>query len=315
MVVGVKKDKVQSVILTQERDFKARAVTLFKGAAFPAEKRAFDNMGACLDMISQYELVHNFVIDARPYKLKELIKDLEFLSETAHDEDMKVLIYLDDDLLEEKEKFENIYDKTFVASFPLKQADFNRAFHAKKAKVNPKSILAANVEFNDQSEEQSHAPKNSGNSGALSLVETSQHIKDTIIMINTIAKDRTDLKVLADVGQRFNGLIGAFKFFGKKEGYPHLGNLAEMIDTISRSYQSDEASEIEASHYQLLVDAARCSYLILKDMREGGGIKEERIKSHGALAMRFKKQGNLRFKENKSQAEVDEILEKYRATS
>ena len=109
--------------------------------------------------------------------------------------------------------------------------------------------------------------------------------------------------------------MGAFKFFGRQGGYPYLGTLAEMIDTISRTYAEDSGKELHKDHYQLLVDAARCSYLILKDMRDGRSIPPDRIQTHAALAKRFTANKDLKFKENKTQTEVDEIIDQLKQSS
>ena len=122
-------------------------------------------------------------------------------------------------------------------------------------------------------------------------------------------KDRSNLTKVVEVGQRFNGLIGAFHFFGSKEGYPNLRELAEMIDGIGRTYEGTEKTELEESHLNFLKAAARCSYLILKDLRDDNPISPEHLTKHDELAETFAAFADIRVRHNVDQSSVDEIID------
>ena len=297
----LKKDKITSVIICESRPFKAKAVNYIHGAAYPAEKKTVDNMKDAITIINGDKFCHILVIDATNFKDEDLMDGLKKLRIKNKNEELRLLLYLDEAKLGDKETYEKLFKRTSLASFPIKQQDFNRAFHQRKPKIDPNAT--------PKKKEKAKEPEANSSHSATSLIETSNHIKDTIDMINSLVKDRSNFELLADISQRFNGLIGAFRFFGGKEGYPLLGHLAEIIDTVGRSYEESDAKEIETEHFQLIVDAARCSYLILKDMREGRGVIPKRLKQHQDLSKAFSSLSNIKFKENFNQSEVDQLLE------
>ncbi|SMF49433.1 hypothetical protein [Pseudobacteriovorax antillogorgiicola] len=301
-IAGLRKEKVRSVILCRDREFKAKSVSFLNGAAFPAEKTTVEDIEDAVDAINRDDLMLNFVIDGSMFSPHDLEKALSRFANVCRNPDVKVLCIIDEAQAEDKERYQAIFKKLFLERPPLRQAQFNRAFHSKKAKRKPNVAAPLQAGDNGLPTEQRKGP-------ALTLIETSVHIKDTITMINDIAKDRSNLQQVIDIGQRFNGLIGAFHFFGNKEGYPKLRHLAEIIDAIGRTYEGTDRTEIDSTHYQILVDAAKCSYLILKDMRDGQGVRPDRLASHDELAERFEALEGIKIRANENQEDIDRMLD------
>lgn len=309
----LKKEKVRSVIICKDREFRAKTIQFLNAAAFPAEKSSCEVMGEAIDKINDSDLCLNVVIEGGMYSPDGLEQAILQLADGCHNPDVNVLVYLDEAQLAEKDRFEELYPKLFLEREPQMQSQFNRAFHTKKMKTNLSDIAPIIDEGfkNKEATEQKQKFK----TNALSIIETSAHIKDTIEMINDLGKRKYDLPLVVEIGQRFNGLIGAFHFFGNKEGYPKLRHLAEIIDSIGRTYENSSEEEIKEHHWNILVSAAKCSYLLLKDMRDGEGVKQENLDLHSKLTADFESMNDVRIRENFDQDEVDKMISEYEQSS
>lgn len=301
-ITGLTKERVKSIIVCKDREFKAKAVQLLNGAAFPSEKYTVNSISDATDRANHDRTVLNLVIDGSmfsPDSLEEALQELERLNTN---DQLNLLCILDEAQQEVKERYSEIFSRTFLEHFPLSQAHFNRAFHSKKS-TRQSNIMHPPLENLEQvATVQPKAP-------ALSIIETSKHLKDTIEMINQLKKDPSNIESALHIGQRFNGLIGAFHFFGSKEGFPKLRELAEMIDTVCRSYESQQHSLVEEEHLNFITEAAKCSYLILKDLRNGSAITSDQLLEHIKLVDQFKQLGNIRRRQNEDQQSVDKIID------
>ena len=295
-IVGVNKNKLRSVIICQSREFKAKAVSMLNGAAFPAEKFTFANFEEGIERLNSDRLVQNLVIEGAMLSPDKLKAALTEFAKDCYNENIKALVYLDEAQQAEAQAFKKILPKAKFAPLPLMQAHFNGTFHDKASSNGGQKKVPA---------KKATSPKSSAQ---LSLIEASAHIKDTIDMINDLIRDRGNLELVAQIAQRFNGLIGAFHFFNNKAGYPQLRSLAELIDAVGRTYEDSQQTEIKGDHFQILVDAARCSYLILKDMRDGKDIGQERLTSHQKLINTFHEQKDLKRRQSQNQSEVDSMI-------
>lgn len=299
-ISGIQKEKVQSVILCKDREFKSRAVHFLKGAAFPAEKIAVDRVEDVVSQVNSNLMMLNVVFDGSMFSPHDLEENIKHFASKCTNSDVKLLVFLDTAQANERERYDSLYDPMYIEEKPLEQAHFNRAFHGRKAKVNTRDLGPTTPASNTND-----TPKQNG---SLSLIEASAHIKETIEMINSLSKDRSQLAAVVNIGQRFNGLIGAFYYFANKEGFPKLLHLAEIIDAIGRTYESTDRTEISEKHYNLLVEAAKCSYILLKDLREEKGINPASIIAHDKLSLEFKSLDDIKRREISDQETVDEIV-------
>ncbi len=301
-IAGLTKERVKSVIVCKDREFKAKAVHLLNGAAFPSEKYTVATLEHALDYINSDRTILNLVIDGSMFSPDALENTLQELERSNCNEQVNLLCMLDDAQIKEEERFEKIFCRTFLEHFPMLQSHYNRAFHSKKT-TRQSNILHPPLEHQEEEIRQNKPP-------SLSIIETSKHLKDTVDMINQLHKSRTYLESIRDIGQRFNGLIGAFHFFGSKKGFPKLRELAEMIDSVCRSYQpGSSAQEVSSEHLTFITEAAKCSYLILKDLRDGSTITDEHMQQHQKLADAFSKLKDVKIRNNEDQQSVDDIID------
>ena len=95
-VAGLRKERVRSVIICKDREFKAKAVQMLNGAAFPAEKFTVDNVADAVDRINSDATALNLVIDGSMWSPDVLQSQLEELGNRLSNEQAKVLCYLDE---------------------------------------------------------------------------------------------------------------------------------------------------------------------------------------------------------------------------
>ena len=144
------------------------------------------------------------------------------------------------------------------------------------------------------------------------LVETIKHLKETIEHINGVASNRKDINAVLRVGQRFNGVMGTFAFFGAKDGYQQITWMSEVIDCICKTYEPVEGEppkeEIIKDHFDMLLKGAKLTFQMLKLMLDEQPLTADQKKSADEIFKAFKARTDVYQRNSKSQSEVDAIL-------
>jgi hypothetical protein len=266
-------------------------------SAFAAEKFVVEKMSDAVEILDRDLDVENFVIDASPFNSDEIKGMLDLYQSRSKNPEVRFLIYLDEAYQsKEKDVILQTLPKANVVFLPPAQYHFNKAFHGGRAIPDPPAPTAAE-----------HAAKEGP---ALTLIETSSHIKETVELLNSVTKDRSRLDILKQIGQRFNGIIGTFSFFLNKPGYAKVKDLATIIDDISRTYEdSDDHNALTDKHWQLLMESAKTLYLILKDLRENRPLTPALVEKANALIAIYSKDTDIRKRSSQTQDEVDRIVD------
>jgi hypothetical protein len=288
---------MKSILLCKDRDFKRKAVGHLNNSAFAAEKFVVEKMSDAVEILDRDLDVENFVIDASSFSSNE-IKDMFDLYECrSKNPELRFLIYLDETYQsKEKDVILQTLPKANVFFLPPAQNHFNKAFHGGRTIPDPPAPTAAEQVAKE--------------GPALTLIETSAHIKETVELLNSVTKDRSRLDILKQIGQRFNGIIGTFSFFLNKPGYAKVKDLATIIDDISRTYEdSDDHNALTDKHWQLLMESAKTLYLILKDLRENRPLTPALVEKANALIAIYSKDTYMRKRSSQSQDEVDRIVD------
>ena len=293
--IGLRKEQIKSIILCTDREFKRRSISFLINSAFAGEKFSAEKIMGALEILDRDHDVENFIFDATATKTEDLSKDLDIFQSRLKNSDLRILIYLDEKLqAKDKDLVLKILPKAHVFFTPAVQAHFNKAFHGGRTIPPP-----------PPGSEGSEKPV-----AALNLVETSAHIKETVELLNSVAKDKTRLDIVLQIGQKFNGIIGAFAFFAQKNGYSQVKQLASMIDDIARTYQNQvDGAEISEEHWQLLKECAKCLYMILKNLRENVGISAKQVELAAGLLAIYQKDDSILKRQSQSQADIDQLLE------
>jgi hypothetical protein len=222
---------------------------------------------------------------------------LDLYQRRAKNPEVRFLVYLDEAYQsKEKEAIVEVLPKAQVFFLPPLQNHFNKAFHGGRAIPAPPAISS---------------PEQAAKEGpALTLIETSTHIKETVDLLNSVSKDRSRLDIRKQIGQRFNGIIGTFAFFVQKPGYLNVKDLATIIDDISRTYEdSEDHKDLTDKHWQLLMESAKTLFLILKDLRENRPLTAAYAEKANALTALYKKDGDIRKRSTQNQDDVDRIVD------
>lgn len=299
-LVGIKKSGIRSVILCQDRDFKRKVITFLNSAAFSGEKFQTETLKETLDLIAKDPMIRNVVIDSRVFSDQELDLTLQQIGVVLQPTNVKVLCYLQDMQTSLEAKHRESLPMLHFAYHPMSLGDFNNSFAPKKD--NEKLVGAGSRSQSNQEASNKNPP--------LSLIEASLHIKDTIDLLNQLGKNRGNHEALQTIGQKFNGLAGGFAFLSNQASYKALSNLASIIDEVCRHYKGKDEQILE-THWQLLKDAARCSYLLLKEMREAN--RQDQIKElvgqAEELMNQFCRLDDLQRRQKMDQDSVDALLE------
>ena len=237
--MAISTEKIKTVIICRERGFKNLSVGILTDIAFPGEKLVSETGDGAVVMLNNEKWAQNVVINGVDFPEDEVKKICETVSPAiknhAPTKKIKTLVYLAEDVSKNaindyKAKFPLL---EFRAS-PPKKKDFTDVF-------NPIVIKSATTA--PPPKPKPAAPAKKPKSGEVAgFFEASKHVKDTIERLNHITKDRSNLKALEDIGQRFNGFIGTFAFAGDRDGFKHLKKLAIIIDDTCRFYQKDSCT-------------------------------------------------------------------------
>lgn len=298
---GLRKDQMKSILLCKDREFKRKAVGFLNNSAFAAEKFVVEHMSEAMHIMDRDLDIENFVVDASPMASEDIRKMLDLYQNRTKNFEVRFLIYLDEAYQsQERDVILQCLPKAQVFFLPLQQSHFNKAFHVVRTMPEPQTPTPAPTP----------AEPNAKDGSALTLMETSAHIKETVVLLNSVSKDRSRLDILKQIGQRFNGIIGTFAFFAQKSGYSKVKDLATIIDDISRTYEdADDQNALTDKHWQILMESAKTLYLILKDLRENRPVTPSYVDNANTLIAIYKKDGNIRKRSTQTQDEVDRLVD------
>ena len=312
---GLRKEQVKSIIVTKDREFKRKAIAFLNGSAFAAEKFAVEQMNDGIDVLERDGDCVNIVFDGCNLNSEDLKSQLEAFAKRCKNQDARLMVYLDETSQHpEKENAQKLVPVAHVFFLPMAQVHFNKAFHGAKlfpevtAPAHP-SHPAPSSHREPEHRDSHHAKESSSNKSSLTLIETSAHIKETVDMLNAVAKDKAKIETVREIGQRFNGLIGAFSFFGNAAGYPKLRDLSTIIDDISRTYREDHSLTIKDEHWNLMMESAKTLYLILKDMRDNKPVAPAHIEAADSIWARYGVTTDIVKRESQSQEDIDALIE------
>ena len=302
--MSISQEKDRSLIICNEYDFKRRINNLLIEAAYPAEKYTVSTPKAAIDKFNEHKEIVNVIINGADFKDKRVFLILAEIGPIFKERDhVKVLVFLTEEQTIMLNSLDKKPDFFKFSPLPITLKKVNEV-------LNPISYNkgAPKKKIHNIKEKPKEPPKPQKN---LNFYETSQHIKDTLDSLKALGQDRKDMAAIQHIGQRFNGIFGAFSFVEDKKGYKELLQLSHIIDDIARHYAKEDAKkEIENPHYELLLDAAKCSYLLLKQLRDNLPIEKTHLDAYEKVTKDREKCPEVAvYKAAKqSQEEIDEML-------
>lgn len=213
-----KQEKIKSVILTGQSEFRVSMVQTLNTLGFHAEKVNAENLAELGKLLAVDQLVWNVVIDAASYfpddaKFENCLAEIAQAVGTSA---VSVLIYLaaekHDALAETLGKF----PKFQVRSLPVRRQDLVEAF------IKP---FMARHGHGKVEKPVAKSPSPAGEA----IGEAIEHVRQTVELLKQVATDANAVEQFAQIGQRFNGLYGAYLFLDGKDGYHQLRMLCVHI--------------------------------------------------------------------------------------
>ena len=145
----------------------------------------------------------------------------------------------------------------------------------------------------------------------LSFFEATKHLRESVEAVNELHKNLGHLDLLHRIGQRFNGLVGAYCFFQNQSGFKELFHLSVVVDDISRNYDGTSTTSIDSQHLNLLTDAVRAAFVILKRLREGHEPEPTQTEDAMRIFDSFQNDSTITKRERSSQDEVEALLQQF----
>lgn len=299
--MSIAKEKDKSLLVCKDGDFLRRIKVLLLDAAFPAEKFKVSSATEATAKFQSDDRIVNIVINGSDFPGADVFKLVAEIHGTLSKRACRVLVCLDDEQFEavgdKKEKF----PKYHFVKLPLTKPKVNEAFNP--ISRQDKGFSPRKIQKPTKQPAKPAAPKKNVN-----FFETSKHVQETVESLKKLAGNRTDLEAVGHIGQRFNGIFGAFSFVEDKVGYGELSKLSRVIDDVARHYLATDKSEISEPHFNLMMDAAKASYLMLKDLRENKKINDEVIKTYKEVVQRYDAATEIERRESQSQEDIDSML-------
>lgn len=309
----IKKSDIQSIIVTKEREFKHRSITFLNNIAFNAEKVSVDNISEAAAQIEQNPKILNLLIDGKDF-FSLLEANSDELKKICSKPELIAMMYIDRPIPEEAIKkigLSNLY----VKRVPFEKGHFNDAFHNRGGKATTGVFgqsggqEGSNLGMSHAGLAAAPAAKPNAPKKNLTAFEATAHVRDTIPMLNIIDKNRSALEQVFKIGQIFNGLVGAFAYFSKKDGFQEMRNLAIVVDEISRYHEKNKPEKISDAHYELLYNSVRSSFLILQALRDNQSPDSELLEKARKQHDIYLKTDELEKRDMVDQGEIDQLLE------
>ncbi len=298
--MSLKREQRKSLILAKDLEFRRRLSSLLIDAGFIAEKYGAATETECREKFKFDKAITNIVINGPDYPGKEAFVLLANLDEMLAKREAMVIMYLNEEQYLAVAPLRKRFTKYGFFEFPAKKADLHRVFNAIGV---PKPASKA-------PEQQQGSEQAGGDKKNLNFYETSNHVKDTIDSLGKLLKNPADLESLEHIGQRFNGIFGAFSFVLDKPGYRELADLSHIIDDIARHYrENSELKTVEKKHLDIMMEAAKCSYLFLKALRDNQPIAPEQNESHKKIVANFATFEEIKRRESISQDDIDNMID------
>ena len=267
------KDKMNCLIVTDDKEFKNQAISYFISAGFPGQKKLLESVDEIQEEVDKDVTMKNIVV-----KLDGLLEDegaslAEFYTKVGHlmkDDSINILVYVNGAQLQHKP---TSLDKVncFFTDLEISKKHFNDLFNRKSKTFESNQRRSTGVKIDRNSELERQKKEEAKKATVLTAAESSKHLLEAIQSMNKLMEAPGDMKALKHIGQRFNGLFGTFSFYGDATGWLQLNRLGMSVDYLTRSYLADEnLDKLTDQHLDILSKLLKTSFQILQTLREKG---------------------------------------------
>lgn len=242
------REKIRSLILTEDAEFRMKSIAMLNNIAFAAEKFVVHTMHEALTTLTNDPAIGNLIIDASSLTVAHaLVIDERAKAFFREKKGLHVLIYTATGQGGAITESELVKMATFkLVELPIDRKHFMDVFHTRrstpiiqraKPKVDPEVRMTAQ--------------------------DAAAHLKSVVEQVNQIAADPSRLEMLADVGQRYNGIMGTFAFFPNVAGATELAQVGTVVDSIARTYPKPPG-RLTPEHFELLVACCKVTLPLIR---------------------------------------------------
>lgn len=307
------KDKIKNVVLSVDRSFRSQASRLYIDAGFPGEKIFVASVSEATSILRFDKFALNICLSPDNLETPEYLEILANVNTVVTGTSILALAYMRIDQARDMNEVKSGLPYLNLRLLPLKRSDFISVFRSMRGNSvegfrPPEITKDGKIDGRD-------SPKKSGKEGAvLSFFEATKHLRESVDAVNILHKDPQNLDLLLRVGQRFNGLVGAYCFLQNQPGFKELFHLSVVVDDISRNYKQPSAIQsVDARHLELLTRSVRCAFLVLKRLRDGSEPEPSQTEEAMQLFENYLADTTITKRELVSQDDVEDLLEKFGA--
>jgi len=308
--------RIKSVIVTQAPAFRTGATKLLNAAGFAAAKVTLEDSAALTEALAD-PLIGNILVDAVGVstpdlkKLCELIKTLTFSSPA-----LTIVAVAPERLPEISELAADCPMVNFRAA-PLRIVDLIEVLVTPRQAISKAVIAEAPRRVTQPVAGPASRGKEPANPSNATLNDTLEHLRVTVEKLKMLAAGKVaeDHHVLmGNISQRFNGIYGAFLFLVNREGYKQFGRLCEIVDDIGRTAAAAGKEPVVRAHLQLMLEAARCAFAILKVLRVTQPLTPAQIAECAGIEARYLALDGILKRQLIKQNDVDDLIDSLKKT-
>jgi hypothetical protein len=265
----VHKDKIKNVVLSVDRGFRAEVSRLYGDAGFPGEKVFVASSSEATSVLKFDRQALNICTSPDNLETPAYLEILANINNAIAGTTVLALAYMRLDQAREMSEIRAGLPYLNLRLLPVKRSDFIAVFRSMRG-MGMDGFRPPEIQ-NDRQSERKEAQRKSAKEGTiLSFFEATKHLRESVDAVNELHKAPDSLDLLLRVGQRFNGLVGAYCFLQNQPGFKELFHLSVVVDDISRNYRpQSERSSVDPIHLALVTKAVRCAFMILKKLRDG----------------------------------------------
>ncbi len=309
MVMAESTDRV--VVFSGKKYILRDVPNIMRRIGYVKDCEAFENEEKMMLYLMRFSDIGALIVDATTYDPDTLVDLVMDIYGKNKGDKLKLLVIFEETeanrktLSDLRTAIEATSDTCKTCILPYTNADFLAAFDLKAAPPPPPKI-----KVKKKAKPVSQAKPAPKKSKSNHFLDASKHLSVTVEKINELAKNRKALDMVAEIGQRFNGLVGTFAFFQSHKNYQNIYFLSRVVDEICRTYElNTNLEEIKKEHFDLLLNSAKNLFQILKAMREGKELPEKQIALYNQIGLTYKEMDDIAKRQNQSQDDVDSLLE------
>ena len=298
------KEQKRSIILCTEKDFRIRSVNTLIDCALAGDKFHFEKLVDAREKFLTDEKIEVFVVNGADSQARDVIAHMAVFEELYKGRPRtNFIVFISKDQKEEITAQASNFPHCNIFIGTVNKRDLNSVINPIRSSQTTSTVSPLFGKANPPADAKKTAELNQA------FMEASAHVRDTVAAMGELSKDRSNLAKLEMIGQRFNGFVGTFAFVEGKEGYTQLMQLATIIDEITRHYNPTTGhKEISAKHFDMMLDAAKCSYLMLKELRENRLPKNEQLTQFLGIITEYATFTEIKRLNKANQEEIDQLL-------